>query len=53
MFEHVEVELHEMEAVTTEEGRVYKTPERINLPSITTVLSILSRDSIEAWKKMV
>jgi len=53
MFEHVEVELHEMEAVTTEEGRVYKTPEGINLPSITTVLSILSRDSIEAWKKKV
>ena len=53
MFEHVEVELHEMEAVTTEEGRVYKTPEGIGLPSITTVLSILSRDSIEAWKKKV
>ena len=53
MFEHVEIELHEMEAVTTEEGRVYKTPEGIGLPSITTVLSILSRDSIEAWKKKV
>lgn len=53
MFEHVEVELNEMEAVTTEEGRVYKTPEGIGLPSITTVLSILSRDSIEAWKKKV
>jgi len=53
MFEHVEIELHEMEAVTTEEGRVYKTPEGIGLPSITTVLSILSRDSIEAWKKRV
>lgn len=53
MFEHVEVELHEMEAVTTEEGRVYKTPEGVDLPSITTVLSILSRDSIEAWKKKV
>jgi hypothetical protein len=53
MFEHVEVELHEMEAVTTEEGRIYKTPEGVDLPSITTVLSILSRDSIEAWKKKV
>lgn len=53
MFEHVSVELKEMEAVTTEEGRKYQTPEGINLPSITTVLSILSRDGIAAWRKRV
>jgi genome maintenance exonuclease 1 len=53
MFEHIAVELNEMESVTTEEGRKYKTPEGIDLPSITTVLSILSRDSIETWKKKV
>jgi len=53
MFEHVPVELTEMEAVTTDSGRKYKTPEGVNLPSITTVLSILSRDSIAKWRKRV
>jgi len=53
MFEHVAVELNEMDSVTTEEGRKYKTPEGVDLPSITTVLSILSRDSIAAWRKKV
>ena len=53
MFEHVPVELTEMDAVTTDQGRKYRTPEGINLPSITTVLSILSRDSIAAWRKRV
>ena len=53
MFEHVETELTEMESVTTDSGRKYKTPEGVNLPSITTVLSILSRDSIAAWRKRV
>ena len=52
-FEHVNVDLTEMVAETTEKGRVYKTPEGIDLPSITTVLSILSRDSIAAWRKRV
>lgn len=42
-----------MEAVTTEEGRKYHTPEGIDLPSITTCLSILSRDGIAAWRKRV
>src|SRR6056300_1878883 len=53
MFVHEAVELQEMDAVTTEEGRKYRTPEGINLPSITTVLSILSRDSIAKWRKRV
>lgn len=53
MFEHVPVELNEMTAVTTEKGRQYKTPEGVNLPSITTVLSILSRDSIAKWRARV
>jgi len=53
MFEHVPVELTEMDAVTTDEGRKYRTPEGINLPSITTVLSILSRDSIAKWRARV
>ena len=53
MFEHVPVELTEMNAVTTEKGRRYRTPEGIDLPSITTVLSILSRESIMKWRKRV
>lgn len=53
MFEHVGVELQEMNAVTTESGRKYRTPEGIDYPSITTVLSILSRDSIAKWRKKV
>jgi genome maintenance exonuclease 1 len=53
MFEHVKTELKEMDAVTTETGRQYKTPDGIKLPSITTVLSILSRDGIAAWRKKV
>ena len=52
-FKHVPVELTEMDAVTTDEGRKYHTPEGIDLPSITTVLSILSRDSIAKWRKRV
>lgn len=53
MFNHVPVELQEMNAVTTDTGRKYTTPEGVNLPSITTVLSILSRDSIAKWRKRV
>ena len=53
MFEHVPVNLSEMTAVTTDQGRKYKTPEGVNLPSITTVLSILSRDSIAKWRARV
>lgn len=53
MFEHVPVELTEMNAVTTDKGRRYRTPEGIDLPSITTVLSILSRESIMKWRKRV
>ena len=52
-FEHVNVDLTEMVSETTDKGRVYKTPEGVDLPSITTVLSTLSRDSIAAWRKRV
>lgn len=53
MFTHESVELTEMQSVTTDSGRKYETPEGVNLPSITTVLSILSRDSIAKWRKRV
>ena len=52
-FVHEPIELSEMKSVTTEDGRRYQTPEGLELPSITTVLSILSRKSIAAWRKRV
>ena len=52
-FIHENVELTEMNAVTTDSGRKYQTPEGVNLPSITTVLSILSRESIAKWRAKV
>mgnify|MGYP000079309084 CR=1 FL=1 len=56
MFKHVEIDLGytDMIAHTTEDGRVYEHPvERKNYPSITTVLSILSKDSIAKWRARV
>lgn len=44
----------DLESVTSDSGsRKYVTPHGKEYPSITTVLSVLSRDSIEAWKKRV
>lgn len=55
MFEHVGVELgyDDLNSVTTENGRRYVTPDGSSFPSITTVLSILSRDSIMEWRTRV
>ena len=53
MFNHETIELQDMVAETTESGRVYKTPEGIDYPSITTVLAILRRAGIAAWRKRV
>ena len=52
MFVHNTLEVPELEAITTEVGRVYKTPDGA-FPSITTVLGRLSRDGIAAWRKRV
>ena len=55
MFEHVNVDLgyEDLECVTKESGRKYSTPDGVKYPSITTVLSILSRDAIMAWRRRV
>lgn len=56
MFTHDPIDLGytDMVAHTTEEGRVYEHPvERKDYPSITTVLSILSEDSIKKWRERV
>ena len=52
MFVHKTLEVPELEAITTDVGRVYKTPDGA-FPSITTVLGRLSRDGINSWRKRV
>lgn len=55
MFEHVKVDLgyDDLDAVTSETGRLYETPDGVKYPSITTVLSILSEEGIRKWKERV
>ncbi|RYZ83336.1 MAG: hypothetical protein EOP04_20165, partial [Proteobacteria bacterium] len=52
-FEHRTVELEDIEAETTAKGRVYRTPAGLYYPSVTTVLSLNSKDSIKRWRKRV
>ena len=54
MFKHVNMEaLPELDCETLPTGRTYITPEGNKYPSITTVLSLLSKDGILAWRKRV
>lgn len=55
MFNHVAVDLgyHDLEAKTTDEGRRYVGPNGDLYPSVTTVLSILTEDSIREWRARV
>jgi genome maintenance exonuclease 1 len=54
-FNHVEVkEIPDLESVTLENGtRYYMTPTGKKYPSVTTILSSLSKDGIVAWRKAV
>ncbi|HIK67710.1 MAG TPA: exonuclease [Flavobacteriales bacterium] len=54
-FIHSPIELgyNDLVATTTETSRVYRDPDGNDYPSVTSVLSILSRDSIAAWKRRV
>ena len=54
-FQHKTVDLGytDLVAETLESGRTYATPTGINYPSVTTVLSILSKAGIDAWKARV
>ena len=53
-FDHVEMpSLPELTDNTTSTGRTYVTPEGNKYPSITTVLKVLSEDSINEWKDRV
>lgn len=55
MFTHHDhgIELPHITRKTTEQGRRYFTPTGEAYPSVTTVLGILSRASIAAWRKRV
>jgi len=55
MFTHVEhgIELPKLTRQTTESGRKYFTEDGKAYPSITTVLGILSKQSIMEWRKRV
>lgn len=54
-FEHdfISLDYDTLRAKTTEKGRYYETPDGNKLPSVTTVLSILSEEGIAEWKKKV
>ena len=54
-FNHVEVKkIPDLESVTLENGtRYYMTPTGNKYPSVTTILSSLSKDGIVAWRKAV
>lgn len=43
----------ELEAKTTESGRVYYTPSGKAYPSVTTVLGSMNKDAIDAWRARV
>ena len=53
-FNHKPLVLPELMAVTEEGvGRIYLTPSGEKYPSVTTVLGLLSKDSIAEWRKRV
>lgn len=54
-FEHIKLESlnFDLEATTSESGRVYKTPEGNLYPSITTVLSSYNKKGILEWRNRV
>jgi len=54
-FKHEKIDLgyDDLIAETLPSGRTYSAPNGCNYPSITTVLSILSREAIQAWRARV
>jgi len=53
MFNRVNIDLKIPEAETTGHGRFYRTPEGNLYPSVTTVMSHASKESIRAWRERV
>ena len=52
-FNHVPVNLPELETISVERKRFYVTPEDNYYPSITTVLSIRKKEGLMEWRKRV
>jgi len=53
MFKHTLVEFDELETITEDKKRFYLTPEGNKYPSVTTVCSLATIDSIKKWRKRV
>jgi hypothetical protein len=51
-YEPIDLGYEDLTAETLSAGRVYRTPDG-DYPSVTTVLSILSEEAIQAWRKKV
>ena len=54
-FQHEKMDLGylDLDSVTSKRGRCYRDPSGVEYPSVTTVLKILSEDSIRKWRKRV
>ena len=52
-FNHMPVDIDELERINTSQGRRYTTPSGLLYPSITTILSYKSKPGIDAWRKRV
>ena len=50
MFELDLVNLDELNSKTVDGRRFYDTPDGLSYPSVTTVVGILSKDDIQAWR---
>ena len=53
MFKHKEIDIVEAVAKSTPNGRMYETPDGSSYPSVTTVMSYMTQDSIKAWRARV
>jgi genome maintenance exonuclease 1 len=51
-YEPIDLGYEDLVAESTDSGRLYRTPSG-SFPSVTTVLSILSEEAIQAWRKRV
>ncbi|MEK9696477.1 MAG: hypothetical protein VW270_11970, partial [Candidatus Poseidoniales archaeon] len=54
VFQHEQIDLgyDDLDAESTDSGRLYSTPDGA-FPSVTTVLSILTEEAIQAWRNRV
>ena len=53
MFEHVNLDIPDIKTQNVDGKRYYVTSEGTKYPSITTVLSVLSKQGIMEWRKRV